>query len=171
MASEISQTMQYAIDGNDHEVEELEAITELDGALLRDLLEELDNDEIGKNNNNNSNVNDQEAVAGNVILKQQLDQLEYSSSSSSSCSKNLYESNNCMVDLMEIGHDNNKLASDIDEVGGWYREEDDMVGMVEYCGCNYVIGDYNSHLYYDHGVAAAAASYTSTEITCLWGDS
>ncbi|XP_048327971.2 uncharacterized protein LOC125421909 [Ziziphus jujuba] len=175
MSSDISENMQYAIDDNDHEVEELEAITEMDGALLRDLLEELENEEIGKNNNNNV-INDHKDIAGNegtygnVFLKQQ-DQLQYSSSSSS-CS-NFYESD-CMVDLMEIGDDNNKnkLPSDIDEIGGWYREEDDMVGMVEF-GCNYVIGgDYDSQLYYNHGVPPTA-SYTTSEITytCLWGDS
>lgn len=166
MASDISESEQYVIDNDMLNVVE---VTEMDGALLWDLLEELEEEVESQNNNypkeaaadhniiegNNYNIISDNYGHGNFLKQQDDDDHEYSN----------------WVDLMEISssgtsnYNNNSLLLPSEEIGGAWYTDDDMVGInVDYYfGCNNIIGDYsNYYLYNNHG-AATPNSYTTTD--------
>ncbi|KAB2613309.1 hypothetical protein D8674_035625 [Pyrus ussuriensis x Pyrus communis] len=144
----ISESMQFVL-GTD-EFEDFE-VTEVDGALLRDLLEELEEEEEEEKNNEKLGFVVQSSVGAD-------------------------EANNMTTDgQVSLEHDGIEICipdskwEDIDmvetdplyEMGAWFRD-DDMVGMVD-CGSS--IGDYAQLQHSGFG-----GSYKEITYNCLWED-
>ncbi|KAM5580088.1 hypothetical protein ABKV19_009697 [Rosa sericea] len=136
-------TLKYALGVN--EFEDFE-VTEVDGTILWDLLEELENEEKKKKKSDNSELIGHEPNNMMTIAKVSLDKNEISIPDSNS--------NWAAMDDMMMETD------PLHEIEGWFT--DDMVGMVDF---GYSVGDY-SQLH--NGVGAS-----SNEITynCLWEES
>ncbi|PRQ52127.1 hypothetical protein RchiOBHm_Chr2g0152101 [Rosa chinensis] len=133
-------TLKYALGVN--EFEDFE-VTEVDGTILWDLLEELENEE---KKSDNSELIGHEPNNMMTIAEVSLDKNEIS----------IPDSNSNWVAMDDMMMETDPLH----EIEGWFT--DDMVGMVDF---GYSVGDY-SQLH--NGVGAS-----STEITynCLWEES
>lgn len=132
-------TMQYALGGN--EFEDFEA-TEVDGAILWDLLEELENEE---KKNDMSELIDHEP--SNMMPDTQVS-LEKNEISILDANSNWVEMDDMMME-----------TDPLHEMEGWFR--DDM-GMVDF---GYSVGDYSQ---LQNGVGASSNEIT---YNCLWGES
>lgn len=132
--------MQHALGGN--EFEDFE-VAEVDGAIMWDLLEELENEE---KKNDMSELIDHEPSNMMTDTQVLLEKNEIS----------IPDSNSNWVEMDDMMMETDPLH----EMEGWFR--DDMVGMVDF---GYSVGDYSQ---LQNGVGAS-----SNEITynCLWGES
>lgn len=136
-----SDTMEYVMENN-RELEDLE-VTEIDAAQLRDLLEELENEEIIMN----KNIDTKE----NCLVQSAVDETEANNYDVFDMEQPHEFSDFSWVEMMDTS--SLPLRSDDMEVPDWYAGAD-VVGMVGFEYCNN-IGDY-SYL------------YNETTYCCLW---
>lgn len=150
-----SESKEYAIDDIETPEQALE-VTEMDAALLWDLLEELENEESTNNSNHK-----EEAAAHNI-------------DEGNTYNDTISDNGQAFLKQINTSSTNyNPAIEEIREACNWYTTEDDMVGGVDYFGCNNMIGDYADYYYnsYNNDVAAASSSSTPDQITySLWED-
>ncbi|XP_021824882.1 uncharacterized protein LOC110765943 [Prunus avium] len=141
MASDdVSESMQLVL-GKD-EFEDFE-VTEVDGALLWDLLEELENEEEEKKDEKIGDVDDANSMTDGQVSVEQHDEI-------------------CTPDLKWGDADMAETNPSSYEMEAWFA--DDMVGMVDF-GCG--VGDFPQLRNGLH----IGASCNEITYNCLWGDS
>lgn len=140
MASDdVSESMQLVL-GKD-EFEDFE-VTEVDGALLWDLLEELENEE-EKKDEKIGDIDDANSMTDEQVSVEQHDEI---------CTPDLKCGD---VDMVETNPSSYEMEA-------WFA--DDMVGMVDF-GCG--VGDFPQL----HNGVHIGASGNEITYNCLWGDS
>ncbi|KAM6549779.1 hypothetical protein CsatB_021455 [Cannabis sativa] len=169
-------TMEYNYNKNDDELsKEVDEVTEIDVALLRDLLDDLEkDDEISMNKNTNSTIDDCSIDSIVIDIKQ----------STSTHDDEVVANDNHVFDLQQLHHDEylfdfkwmeNKIEQSVSDVAvsDWFAADNSVVSIMEGTFDEYSYSN-NSNNYNSIGDYINPSFYheTSYYSCCLWeGDS